>query len=1186
MAERKGTSKVRMLQDIEEDVQKFWEDQKIFEQDAPIDFNLDEKNEQKFFTTFPYPYANGRLHLGHTFSLSKCEFAAGYQRMQGKKCLFPFGFHCTGMPIKACADKLVREMEQFGYPPQFASEDDSPIDEKQKEKTSIEDQIKSKSKGKKSKVLAKTGSAKYQWEIMRSLGLPDDEIKKFANADYWLDYFPPAMMADLKRMGIRVDWRRSMITTDANPFYDSFVRWQFIRLKEKNRIKYGKRYSIFSPKTNQPCVDHDRQTGEGVEPQEYTIVKLKIQEPLPEVLMQLKGYNVFLVAATLRPETMYGQTNCWISPDIEYVAHKMKGGEIFICTFRSAYNMCYQDLCTTHGQVDVLAKFNGAALMGIALHAPLTSYKTIYTLPMLTIKDDKGTGIVTSVPSDSPDDFAALRDLKQKESLRKKYGIKDEMVIPFEPIPILEIPGLGKLAALRVCDDLKIRSQNDRDKLSEAKQMVYLKGFYDGILLVGPYAGKRIQDVKKLIQNELLERKEAVFYMEPEKKIIARSGEECVVALCDQWYLDYGDKSWKNMAHINLSSIECYSDEVRNNLKKSIDWLQEHACSRTYGLGTKLPWDEKWLIESLSDSSIYMAYYTVSHLLQGNDITGRHGKSPLGIEPSDMTPEIWDYLFFKDTPFPKSARVSKATFDILKREFEFWYPLDVRCSGKDLVPSHLSYLIFNHTAIWEQEPEKWVRGVRANGHLLLNSEKMSKSTGNFLTLIDAINMFGADGMRLTLADAGDGVEDANFVMNMADAGILRLFTFLEWVKEIIEVQKKLRTGPLNTFADKSFANQINFHIIETKKNYDAFLFKEALRTGFFEFQTARDEYRELCLLDGMHYDLVMRFIEVQVLMLSPICPHISEHIWMKHLKNKESIMFARWPSAEPVDEKLLKSSEYLREVSHELRVRLKAFLAAATKRKKDISGGSIPKVIEGNIWVARTFPPWQSVILSTMADLFNKYHVLPDNKVISNELKDKPELKKYMKKVMPFAQMVREKVDKLGIKALQLTVDFNEVDILKENLAYLVSTLDVVSLNIDYNDTVEDKIKEECCPGVPFVVFQELRSFNLTCLNQQHQTAAFEAVIPVLPNDTCRKLRERIRKENRHVKESQKIRLFRYEDPFGGPRKIPTMDNHLEGKIEIPEDCCLDVDFNSNSLMLINGSDKINLGDQITYVVG
>ena len=55
--------------------------------------------------------------------------------------------------------------------------------------------------------------------------------------------------------------------------------------------------------------------------------------------------------------------------------------------------------------------------MGIPLNAPMTSYKTIYTLPMMTIKQDKGTGIVTSVPSDAPDDLAALRDLKRKQVL-------------------------------------------------------------------------------------------------------------------------------------------------------------------------------------------------------------------------------------------------------------------------------------------------------------------------------------------------------------------------------------------------------------------------------------------------------------------------------------------------------------------------------------------------------------------------------------------------------------------------------------------------------------------------------------------------------------------------------------------------------------------------------------------------
>ena len=46
-------------------------------------------------------------------------------------------------------------------------------------------------------------------------------------------------------------------------------------------------------------------------------------------------------------------------------------------------------------------------------------------------------------------------------------------------------------------------------------------------------------------------------------------------------------------------------------------------------------------------------------------------------------------------------------------------------------------------------------------------------------------------MRLALADAGDGIEDANFVEKMADAGILRLYTWIEWVKEIISGEVKL-----------------------------------------------------------------------------------------------------------------------------------------------------------------------------------------------------------------------------------------------------------------------------------------------------------------------------------------------------------------------------------------------------------
>ena len=60
------------------------------------------------------------------------------------------------------------------------------------------------------------------------------------------------------------------------------------------------------------------------------------------------------------------------------------------------------------------------------------------------------------------------------------------------------------------------------------------------------------------------------------------------------------------------------------------------------------------------------------------------------------------------------------------------------------------------------------------------------------------------GMRLALADAGDGIEDANFVEAMADAGILRLYAYLDWVKEMLATRDTLRTGPATTYSDLVF----------------------------------------------------------------------------------------------------------------------------------------------------------------------------------------------------------------------------------------------------------------------------------------------------------------------------------------------------------------------------------------------
>lgn len=180
-------------------------------------------------------------------------------------------------------------------------------------------------------------------------------------------------------------------------------------------------------------------------------------------------------------------------------------------------------------------QLKGQLFIGARLKAPLTSYEHVYALPMLGIKADKGTGVVTSVPSDAPDDLVTLNELKRKPLWREKFALRDEQVLPFEPVPIIDIPDLGELSAVLVVERLKIESPKEKDKLEAAKKEVYLKGFYNGVMLVGAHAGKKTEEVKKLIQAELIAAGEAAKYMEPEKLIVSRSGDECVVALCDQW---------------------------------------------------------------------------------------------------------------------------------------------------------------------------------------------------------------------------------------------------------------------------------------------------------------------------------------------------------------------------------------------------------------------------------------------------------------------------------------------------------------------------------------------------------------------------------------------------------------------------------------------------------------------------
>ncbi|KAJ6614647.1 hypothetical protein B0H10DRAFT_2263133 [Mycena sp. CBHHK59/15] len=1033
---------------LEKQYQAFWAKEKVFEVSAPdaagvpgLSPSQIREKHPKWFGTFPYPYMNGSLHLGHAFTISKIEFAAGYQRMLGKRVLFPHGFHVTGLPIKASADKLIREMEMFGADfENFEAVQEKLNDEAEKTTVVVaKDGPVDKSKGKKGKLAAKSTGHVYQFQILQSIDIPTADIKLFADPLHWLTHFPPIAI-------VRATPRWSLASTDsssgrphrvwlpdrlaaavpddpANPYYDAFVRWQMNKLHKLGKIKFGERYTIYSPKDGQPCMDHDRSEGEALGPQEYTAVKME-----DVIEGKVGGRKVFLVAATLRPETMYGQTNCFVGTAIKYGIFAMSDTEAFVCTYRAARNMAFQGISKTRGDIHQLLEIDGAKLVGTRVKAPFAINPEVYVLPMDNVLPTKGTGVVTSKPA--------------------FYGIEAAWAaIP--PVPVISTPDYGDLIAPALLKSMKIQSQKDVKQLAEAKEIAYKEGFYNGVMLVGEFKGMKVEDAKPRVRERMMEAGLAMAYAEPEGLVISRSTDECVVALMDQWYLDYGETTWRAQTEKLIKRMEFYQPETRHSFEKTLAWLNQWACARTYGLGSQLPWDPQFLVESLSDSTVYMSYYTVAQLLHENSIDGKK-PGPLGIIPDQMTDEIWEYIFC-DGPFPSPSPLPQEKADALKHEYNYFYPFDVRSSAKDLVPNHLTFCLYNHVALFPED--KWPLSMRTNGHLLLNGKKMSKSTGNSLTLREAIRKFGADSTRLTLADAGDGVEDANFDEKSANANILRVHTLVQWCEDMVKDEPNLRHGPKDSFHDQVFEQEINDLINITQSHYEATNYKDALKYGFYELQTSRDWYREVTSDVGMHADLVMYWIRVASLLITPIAPHFAEHIYTTILKSPTSIQLALWPTpASPVDPAVIEAGVYMRGTIKTIRDAEAALIKMLnkTKAKKGAAAGPMfdpkqPKSVR--IYVATTFPEWQDACVQVVKEAYDDKADKVDDAKVRTLLTERGLIKD--KRAMPFVQDFKKRMSQFGAQtAFRRTLPFSERDVLSEIIPYLKKSLSLTEVDV------------------------------------------------------------------------------------------------------------------------------------------
>lgn len=1087
------------LLELQQFAQKKWEEEKVFETERKVDENGNEC--PKFLVTFPYPYMNGRLHLGHAFSLTKAEFTARFQRLLGKNVLFPFGFHCTGMPIQAAANKLKKELAMYGNPPVFPEPEEvaNELKNASLEEQSAESQIAAKSKGKRSKLASKGMDKKktYQYDIMKMM-VPEDQIAEFAEPIKWLNYFPPYGISDLKQFGTCIDWRRSFITTSVNGYYDAFIRWQFNKLREGGRIKFGKRPSVYCILDGQVCADHDRTAeGEGVGPQEYTIVKLRVLDiPSTHALAQIPSLKdkldrIYLAPATFRPETMYGQTNCFILPTGTYGVYELKNGDVVIISHRSARGFACQDLLKgSWGSTDeaIHGEIQGYDLLGMALSAPRTPYERIYTLPLLTISMGKGTGVVTSVPSDAPDDYVALKELQDKPLWREKWGITDEMVLPYDVVPIIEIEGHGTVMAKTMCDEMKIKSSKEAEKLKLVKDETYKKGFYEGVMIVGPYTGMKVCDAKPLEKADMIKQGDAFIYYEPEKLVMSRTGDECVVALLDQWFLEYGEESWMKTVseHLHSENFQSYNIRIMQEFEKVVAWLKEWACCRQMGLGTLLPWDEQFVIESLSDSTIYMAYYTIAHILQakGTDLSGNGGDlSSERILPCHLSDAVFDYIFLNQ-PYPNDCSLSEAQLAAMRSEFEYWYPMDLRVSARDLIPNHLTMCLYNHLEIWKDRPEMWPRGVYCNGHIMVNKKKMSKSEGNFLMLLQCCEEFSADATRFALANAGDSLEDANFEPKLANEAILYLHNCEEWIKT---VQQDISDGKLRpadsemTFMDICFLNEVYYTCEATKSKFESIMFREGLTLCWYELMIARDFYRDWAarVSTPMHEKVVSTFINSLVVMMAPITPHWCEHIWCNVLGNthiSSTVCNAPWP-VQSHDPLLRKQYFFFRETLKNARNAL--LKLSSGKKGKGDSGGVVKQL---QILYASAYEEKKVVVLEflqTLCDESGNFRepVIPRLKDFLASREDLND-KQVTKLLMQFGAFMAKEAEVCGPDALATELTFDQRTLFEDNADYLKLALDIDNLecfSVDDKDALPaglDKKKiDGTMPGKPAFIF-------------------------------------------------------------------------------------------------------------------
>lgn len=715
-------------------------------------------------------------------------------------------------------------------------------------------------------------------EILREIyHVPPESIATFVDPVKIARYFHAEIKAGMIEMGYSIDWRREFTTIDAA--YQKFIEWHVNLLREAGLIIQGSHPVGWCPRDQNPVSQHD--TLGDVEPEftEYVMVKFECD-----------GY--VLPTATLRPETIFGVTNLWVNPGTVYKRARVDGRK-WIVSEECAYKMGFLGR-----SVSIDGDISGEELVGRTATSPHDG-SSVPILEAPFVDPSTGTGLVMSVPAHAPFDYQALADYKRNNP----DGGRD-----ITPIQVIAVDGYGNVPAQDAIRQGGITDQKD-PRLEELSAQVYNKEFYGGVLLgiAGRFAGRRVEDAKEDIREWITSSGHGDTLLELAGDVRCRCGSECVAKIfSDQWFLNYADPGWKAKCSECIDAMEILPQEIRREFHNVIGWLRERACARQRGMGTRVPWDRNWIVESLADSVIYMAYYIIAKYVNSG-----------GIDAPALSREFFDYALLGKGAPDSLPGVSPGTAAEIRREFEYFYPVDSRHSGRDLVPNHLTFYVMNHVVTFPKE--RWPRQIVVNGSVLMGGKKMSKSMGNIIPLRQAIKKYGADPIRLTMIVSAELLQDAEFTFESV-AGITRRLESL--MDECARLEPYGSPGEIAHAEDRWMMSRTQKAVSGVTVSMEGMRLREALHGILFSAESDMAWHSKRAAAKGRQgaadcMRVLHQVYSTRTRMLAPFAPHIAEEMWGA-LGNSGTVSAAGWPEASRVDERAILTEDMLRGATEDI----------------------------------------------------------------------------------------------------------------------------------------------------------------------------------------------------------------------------------------------------------------------------